>query len=155
MELNLAFWLSLILAAAGCSGLILAGKGKWYGWAVGLAVQPVWATYAIVTKGYGLLITCLMYGIVNARNLWKWRKENGPAFKQTTFVYCPGCRQELVNGRNRIVMDTDLVRYFCGECNTISAWMFDAPVPLLIDSFYSDPSDWLKYGTVPPPKESG
>lgn len=76
MEFNFAFWLSLILAAAGCTGLLLAGRGKWYGWGVGLAVQPVWATYAIVTKGYGLLLTCLMYGFVNARNLWKWRVEN-------------------------------------------------------------------------------
>lgn len=72
MTFNFAFYLSLVLAAMGCAGLLLAGRGKWYGWAIGLAVQPVWATYAIVTKGYGLLITCLMYGTVNGRNLWKW-----------------------------------------------------------------------------------
>lgn len=78
---NFAFWLSLVLAAAGCTGLLLAGKGKWYGWAVGLAVQPVWAAYAIVTKGYGLLLTCLMYGFVNARNLWKWKVENGTEYR--------------------------------------------------------------------------
>jgi hypothetical protein len=72
---NLAFWLSLVLAAAGCTGLVLAGKGRWYGWGVGLAVQPVWAAYAIVTKGYGLLLTCLMYGTVYTKNLLKWRRE--------------------------------------------------------------------------------
>lgn len=76
MELNFAFWLSLVLAAFGCAGLLLAGNGKWYAWGIGLAVQPVWATYAIVTKGYGLLLTCLMYGTVNARNLWKWRQDS-------------------------------------------------------------------------------
>lgn len=74
MTLNFAFWLSLVLATMGCAGLLLAGKGKWYGWGVGLAVQPVWATYAIVTRGYGLLLTCLMYGTVNARNLIRWRR---------------------------------------------------------------------------------
>lgn len=83
MEFNFAFWLSLVLAAFGCTGLILAGRGKWYGWGVGLAVQPVWATYAIVTKGYGLLLTCLMYGFVNGRNLWKWRKDQQQKHQNT------------------------------------------------------------------------
>lgn len=77
MTLNFAFWLSLVLAAMGCAGLLLAGKGKWYGWGIGLAVQPVWATYAIVTKGYGLLLTCLMYGTVYSRNLLRWRRTSG------------------------------------------------------------------------------
>lgn len=80
MTFNFAFYLSLVLAAMGCAGLLLAGRGKWYGWGIGLAVQPVWATYAIVTKGYGLLITCLMYGTVNGRNLWKWYQEKHKDF---------------------------------------------------------------------------
>lgn len=70
--------LSLILAAAGCTGLILAGRGKWQGWAVGLAVQPVWAVFALVTHGYGLLVTCLMYGTVYGRNLLAWRRRTTP-----------------------------------------------------------------------------
>lgn len=70
-----AFWLSLVMAAAGCLGLVLAGRGMWQGWAIGLAVQPVWAAFGIITKGYGLLITCAMYGTVYARNLIKWRRE--------------------------------------------------------------------------------
>lgn len=69
------FALSLVLAGAGCTGLVLAGKGKWQGWLIGLCVQPVWAVFAIVTKGYGLLLTCLMYGTVYGKNLSKWRKE--------------------------------------------------------------------------------
>ena len=67
--------LSLVMASAGCAGLILAGRGMWQGWAIGLAVQPVWAVFAVVTKGYGLLITCIMYGVVYGRNLRKWRRE--------------------------------------------------------------------------------
>ena len=69
------FILSLVMATAGCAGLVLAGKGRWEGWAIGLAVQPVWAVFAIVTKGYGLLITCVMYGSVYFRNLRKWRRD--------------------------------------------------------------------------------
>lgn len=142
MEFNFAFWLSLVLAATTCSGMFLAGKGKWYGWGLGLAVQPLWALYAIVTKGYGLLLTCLMFGFVYTRNLLKWHKNQGP--KQTTWVYCPGCKRDLVSAENVIITDTDLVRYFCGDCHTVSSWLFDAPTPLLIDSHYSDPNDWLK-----------
>jgi hypothetical protein len=70
-----AFWLSLVLATAGCTGLILAGRGMWQGWAVGLAVQPVWAVFAIITHGYGLLITCVMYGTVYYRNLRAWQQK--------------------------------------------------------------------------------
>ncbi len=64
--------LSLVMAAAGCLGMILAGRGMWQGWAIGLAVQPVWAVFAVLTEAYGLLITCLMYGTVYAKNLAKW-----------------------------------------------------------------------------------
>lgn len=67
--------LSLVMAAAGCLGMVMAGKGMWQGWAIGLAVQPVWAVFAILTEGYGLLITCVMYGTVYGRNLLKWRRE--------------------------------------------------------------------------------
>lgn len=74
MFTSLAFWLSMILAVAGCTGLILAGRGRWYGWAIGLGVQPVWILFGVVTKGYGLCLTALMYGTVYARNLIAWRK---------------------------------------------------------------------------------
>lgn len=76
MTLNLAFYLSLVLALAGCTGLILAGKGKWYGWAIGLAVQPVWVAFGIITKGYGLCLTALLYGTVYTKNLLKWRRDS-------------------------------------------------------------------------------
>lgn len=69
------FWLSLVMATAGCAGLVLAGRGMWQGWAIGLAVQPIWAVFAVITKGYGLLITCVMYGTVYAKNLHKWRSD--------------------------------------------------------------------------------
>lgn len=75
MIFNLAFWLSIVLAASSCFGLLLAGRGKWQGWAVGLATQPVWAWFALVTKSYGLLLVGVMYTSVYAKNLWKWKKD--------------------------------------------------------------------------------
>lgn len=51
--------------------------------------------------------------------------------RQRTFVYCPNCGLELCN-TDSFVSDTDLVRYRCTGCGHKSAWLFDAPAPLLI-----------------------
>ena len=72
--LNPAFILSIFLTIFGCVGLVAAGKGKWYGWAINLAGQPIWFAFGVVTKGYGLCIGSVMYAIVFAGNLRKWRR---------------------------------------------------------------------------------
>lgn len=82
--MNTATWLSLVLAAAGCTGLLLAGRGQWQGWAIGLAVQPVWAVFAVVTHAYGLLATCVAYGLVYGRNLHRWRARQTREREQVT-----------------------------------------------------------------------
>lgn len=51
--------------------------------------------------------------------------------KQTTFIYCPNCNNELVKNGN-FIKDTDLVYYKCKKCGMNSKWLFDAPVPILI-----------------------
>jgi transposase-like protein len=52
--------------------------------------------------------------------------------KQNTFCYCPQCRNELV-GSNSFASDKELVVYKCTNCGHESKWLFDAPVPILID----------------------
>jgi len=52
--------------------------------------------------------------------------------EQTTFVYCPTCRLELCSRIECFVEDTDLVKYKCTQCGTISQWDFDAPTPILL-----------------------
>jgi hypothetical protein len=69
MHLNTATYLSLIMAISGCLGLIFAGKGKWYGWAINLASQPVWIIFGIITHGYFLCVAAVMYGAVFIRNI--------------------------------------------------------------------------------------
>lgn len=64
--------------------------------------------------------------------------------KQTTWIYCPGCKRDLTTSPNVIVKDEDRVHYYCGFCNTVSSWDFDFPVPILIDASYKDPNDWMK-----------
>ena len=65
--------LSIVLATTGCAGLLLAGRGRWQGWALGLAAQPVWAAFSVATHAWGLLVSCVMYGTVYARNIAAWR----------------------------------------------------------------------------------
>lgn len=51
--------------------------------------------------------------------------------KQTTFIYCPNCNNELIKNGN-LIADTDLVYYQCSRCGTYSKWLFDAPTPILM-----------------------
>ena len=52
--------------------------------------------------------------------------------KQTTFCFCPNCRNELC-GTGSFVSDIDgLVTYKCTGCGKESKWNFDAPVPVLL-----------------------
>lgn len=51
---------------------------------------------------------------------------------QSTFCYCPGCGLELCNSASWF-SDSDLVRYQCIQCGQRSAWLFDAPAPILLE----------------------
>ena len=52
--------------------------------------------------------------------------------KQTCFVYCPKCQNELVSS-NSFVEDKDgIVKYKCDKCGNVSFWDFTHfPVPYL------------------------
>lgn len=112
MNLNFAFYLSILLAINTCGGMWIAGKGKWQGWAMGLAGQPLWATYAIVTKGYGLLITCVMFSYVYGKNLWSWyEKENGPDYPENHMLW-DGVRRFP----GKLTCAEDPLMPFCRKC---------------------------------------
>lgn len=68
---NPQIW-SWLLMAVGVTGLWLAGKRSWTGWAVGLAAQGLWLAYAITTRQWGFLASCFVYGAVYLRNLHAW-----------------------------------------------------------------------------------
>jgi hypothetical protein len=65
---------SWTLTAIGVTGLYLAGRRSWTGWAIGLAAQTLWLTYAIVTRQWGFIVSALAYGAVYTRNLRAWLK---------------------------------------------------------------------------------
>ena len=62
--------------------------------------------------------------------------------KQTTFVYCPKCNNELVKNGD-LIKDTDFVYYKCSKCGHESKWDFDTPCPILLeDSKCGHESKW-------------
>ena len=67
-------WFGLALGATGALGMWVAGKGRWQGWAIGLAVQPLWAAFFITVKSWTALTVPALYGTVYARNLYTWRR---------------------------------------------------------------------------------
>lgn len=71
---------------------------------------------------FGLIILCVVMYIDIKR----------PRYKQTCFVYCPQCRNELVSS-NSFVEDKDgIVKYKCDKCGNISFFDFiHFPVPYL------------------------
>lgn len=70
------YW-SYALTALGVTGLFLAGSRKRVGWALGLAAQPLWLVYAVVTGQWGFILSAFVYGGVYLRNWLKWRREAG------------------------------------------------------------------------------
>lgn len=71
-------WWSYVLTAVGVAGLYLAGRRHWAGWAIGLAAQVLWISYALHTRQYGFIVSAVAYGAVYARNLNTWMKADNP-----------------------------------------------------------------------------
>lgn len=74
-------WWSVVLTAIGATGIYLTTRKLWAGFAVGLAVQVLWMTYAVVTKQWGFIGSAVIYGWVNFLGLRRWlddkRREGG------------------------------------------------------------------------------
>lgn len=70
------WWWSVLLAVVGVTGLYIAGRKSWVGWAIGLAAQLLWVAYALVSEQYGFILSAVAYGVVNAKNLRQWLVED-------------------------------------------------------------------------------
>lgn len=66
---------SYVLTLVGSVGLLLAGRKKSLGWAVGFSAQGLWATYGAATGQYGFVISAFVYGYVYSLNWITWRRE--------------------------------------------------------------------------------
>ena len=95
------------------------------------------------------IILCVFTYIVSIIQDWRIRR------RQTGFVYCPKCRNELVSS-DSFVEDIDgIVKYECDRCGNVSFWDFAYyPVPYLrtcakdCEHFYEDqfgPAYWCEH----------
>jgi hypothetical protein len=66
---------SWLLMSVGVTGMYLAGRKLWIGWAIGLGSQVLWLAYSIATRQWGFLVSCFIYGAVQLRNLIVWRRQ--------------------------------------------------------------------------------
>lgn len=70
MTLQILGW---VLSVGGACGMYLAGRKSWYGWVLGLCLQPAWLLFAVIEREWGLVVSPLLYGSVYARNLIRWK----------------------------------------------------------------------------------
>jgi hypothetical protein len=70
---------SWLLMAVGVTGLYLAGRRHWSGWAIGLAAQVLWFAYACFTSQWGFIVSSVLYGAISLRNLIDWRRATEPS----------------------------------------------------------------------------
>jgi hypothetical protein len=69
-------WWSWLLTAVGVTGLYYAGSKRKLGWAIGLAAQVLWITYAVTTRQWGFVASAFAYGWVYGRNWQRWHRES-------------------------------------------------------------------------------
>lgn len=66
---------SFAMVAYGVLGLYVAGNKRVAGWWIGLSAQALWVVFAAITGLWAFYVSALAYGLVNARNLLRWRRE--------------------------------------------------------------------------------
>lgn len=67
---------SVSLTIISITTMYVAGRKRWEGWALGLAGQLVWITYALVTIQYAFVASAILHGTVYGINLRRWRNED-------------------------------------------------------------------------------
>lgn len=69
-------WWSWILASIGMTGVYLTTKKLIAGFIVGVSVQALWISYAVVTHQYGFIFSAIGYGFVNLLGIIRWRRDS-------------------------------------------------------------------------------
>lgn len=50
-----------------------------------------------------------------------------------TQCFCNKCKNELISSGSYLKEDNNYVYYKCKDCNSESKWIFDTPVPILVE----------------------
>lgn len=108
MNDNLWPWL---LSVVGLIGLWLAGKRRALGWYVGLGAQLLWVAFALITGQLGFLLSAVGYGVVYARNAWRWSQPSESSPEALTPSYTAVQLYDLHVAPLFVQFDRDLDRF--------------------------------------------
>lgn len=61
-----------LLSIIGVTGMLVIGRGYWWGWAIAFFNECLWVVFAIATRQYGFILGAAFYGTVNAYNAHRW-----------------------------------------------------------------------------------
>lgn len=68
-------WWSVGLTVLGGLGWLLVTVDKRIqGFAVGIAAQVAWVTYAVVTRQWGFIGSAALFGAINALGVYRWTR---------------------------------------------------------------------------------
>jgi len=85
----------------------------------------------------------LAYVLIVRRMNWQKRGHS----KQTTWVYCPNCDNELTGKYSTVVLDDNHgMIYECLQCGMMSRWDYDAPTPIFLGYVSNADAERLKLG---------
>lgn len=70
----MAQWWSWGLTIIGLSSCYLIGSGRKEGWLFATFVNVPWVTYAIVSRQWGFIVSATIYGVLDLRNFFKWKR---------------------------------------------------------------------------------
>lgn len=62
---------SWVISAVSLAAAWMIGNGRRSGWLLNLLLQGVWIAYAVKTRQWGFLASCVPFGVVYARNWLK------------------------------------------------------------------------------------
>lgn len=71
----MAGWWSVVLTALALTSTVLIGNKRTIGWAIASTSQILWVAYAMVTEQWAFIISAVLFGIMNARNYRRWRRD--------------------------------------------------------------------------------
>lgn len=70
---------SAVLAVWGITGLFFmahdSARIRMYAWGTNVAGQGLWIVFGAATKQWGFIVTGIVYGVLNARNALKSRRQ--------------------------------------------------------------------------------
>lgn len=98
------------LAFVGISGVYLTTKKLYAGYIVGVLVQVLWISYAIVSSQYGFILSALGFAWVNALGWYRWTRNASAPASDTPSKKLPPVNTDLIDNSGAFKKQADATR---------------------------------------------